>query len=60
MKLSNLMMLTTFEYQQGPLVAPYMYSMFHNNGGVIKLTREHVSKNMRTLPHIMIKVVWVV
>ncbi len=54
------MMLTTFEYQQGPLVAPYMYSMFHNNGGVIKLTREHVSKNMRTLPHIMIKVVWVV
>jgi hypothetical protein len=30
------MVLTTFEYQRGPLVAPYMPAMSHNNGVVIK------------------------
>jgi hypothetical protein len=34
------MVLTTFEYQQGPLVARYMPTMSHNNGVVIKFGGE--------------------
>jgi hypothetical protein len=39
---SNLMVLTTFKYRQGPLMAPYMLSMSHNNGVVTNLGGELV------------------
>jgi hypothetical protein len=35
---------TTPEYQQGPLVAPYIFSMFHNNGGVTNFKEKFVSE----------------
>jgi hypothetical protein len=41
---SNLMVPTTFKYRQGPLMAPYMLSMSHNNGVVTNLRGELVSE----------------
>jgi hypothetical protein len=35
---------TTFEYQQGLLVVPYISSMSHNSGGVTNLGKICVSK----------------
>jgi hypothetical protein len=39
---SNLMVPTTFKYQQGPLMVPYLLSMPHNNGVVTNLGGEFV------------------
>jgi hypothetical protein len=36
------MVSTTFKYQRGFLVVPYMSSMFHNNGVVTKLDGEPI------------------
>jgi hypothetical protein len=53
------MELTTFKYQQGFLVVPYMFSMFHNNGVVTKLDGEPIYK-LKKFPHMKIMVVYVV
>lgn len=41
---SNLMVPTTFKYRQGPLMAPYMLSMSHNNSVLTNLGGELVSE----------------
>jgi hypothetical protein len=51
MKSSNSMVPTTFEYQQGPLVVPYISSMSHNSGGVINLGEKSISKFEKSPPN---------
>jgi hypothetical protein len=36
---------TALKYRQGLLVAPYISSMYHNNGGVTSLEKKYVSKS---------------
>jgi hypothetical protein len=48
MKSFSSMVPTTFEYQQGPLVAPYISSMSHNSGGVIDLEEKYISEFKNT------------
>jgi hypothetical protein len=50
---------TAPKYHQGPLVVPYIFSMSHNSGGVTNLGEKIVS-NLKNLPQMMMKVVWVV
>jgi hypothetical protein len=45
------MVLTTHNYQQGPLVAPYISSMFHHSGGVTNLKEIFVSKFEESPPN---------
>jgi len=40
----------TLEYQQGPLVAPYIFFMYHNNGGVTNLGKKSISKSKESPP----------
>jgi hypothetical protein len=44
MKSSNSMVPIVPEYQQGPLVALYIFSMSHNSGGVINLGEKIISE----------------
>jgi hypothetical protein len=39
---------TAFEYQRGILVAPYISSMSHNNGGVTNIGEIFVSKSEKS------------
>jgi hypothetical protein len=45
MKSSSLMVPTAPEYQWGLLVAPYIFSMSHNNGKVTNLGEKSMSKS---------------
>ncbi len=45
------MVLTVPEYQWGPLVAPYISSMSHNNGGVTNLGEKFVLEFEQSPPN---------
>jgi hypothetical protein len=56
MKSFNSMVPIAPKYQQGPLVAPYMSSMSHKCGVVVKLGGEPKSQ-FKNLPQTLMKVV---
>jgi len=45
------MVLTALKYRQGLLVAPYISSMSHNNGGVTNLVEKIVSESKKSPPN---------
>jgi len=51
MKSSGSMVPITFKYQQDPLVAPYVSSVSHNNGGVTNLGKTFVSESKKYPPN---------
>jgi len=51
MKSFNSMVPTTLKYQWGPLVAPYISSMSHNNGGVTNLGEKFILEFEESLPY---------
>jgi hypothetical protein len=51
MKSSKSMVPTALEYRRGLLVAPYIFSMPHNIGGVTNLGEKSISKFKNTPPN---------
>jgi len=56
MKSFNSMVPTAPKYRHGLLVAPYIFSMSHNNGGMTNFGGKFVLKSKK-LPQMMMKVV---
>jgi len=47
----NSMLPNMFKYRWGPLVVPYIFSMFHNNGGVTNLREKSIFESKKNLAY---------